>query len=69
MPYSARLAEEIDTAYGVKADLTPLYDGQGTLEIIVDGEVVFSTETTERFPEEGEVVELVKPFSAPSSNS
>ncbi len=64
-PFSARLAEELDNAFGVKAELTPLYDGQGTLDILVDDQVVFSSAQTERFPEDGEIVDLLKQYSPP----
>ena len=35
--------------------------GQGQLDVIVDGDVVFSRQQAGRFPTAGEIVEAVKP--------
>ena len=47
----------------MEAELVPHYDGQGNLDIIVDNQVVFSSLQLERFPEDGEIVGLLKQFT------
>jgi len=57
------LTEELRGALGVEAELIPVYDGQGTLDIIVDDQLVFSSLQLERFPEDGEIFGLLKQFT------
>ena len=41
-------------------ETVPEYDGEGNLDIYADNLVVFSSRETGRFPEEGEIVKLLK---------
>ncbi len=58
-PIAARLAWEIQEAYGLKSELVGSRRS-GAFEVILEGERVFSKETSRRFPEKGEVVDLLR---------
>ena len=47
------MAEELQNAFGVKANLIPGHGG--IFDVVVDGEVVFSKHKEGRFPNPGEV--------------
>jgi selenoprotein W-related protein len=53
------MAEELQKALGVKANLIP--GSRGIFDIIVDGKLVFSKYEMRRFPEQGEIVDKLKP--------
>ena len=38
----------------------PEYDGEGNLDVFADNLVVFSSKETGRFPEDGEIVAILK---------
>ena len=51
------MAAELKDAFGVKAEL--IESSGGIFDVIVDGKLVYSKQETGRFPDEGEVVELM----------
>ena len=57
-PNAVSLADELHKVLGVKANLVP--GGNGIFDVIVDGEMVFSTSKVGRFPKPGEVVAKLK---------
>ena len=57
-PRAARLADELNNAFDVKAKLMPGWIG--TFDVIVDGRLVFSKSKAGRLPASGEVISLVK---------
>ena len=57
-PDAVSLADELHKVLGVKANLVP--GGNGIFDVIVDGELVFSTSKVGRFPKPGEVVAKLK---------
>lgn len=52
------MAEELQKAFGVKANLIP--GSEGAFDVIADGKLVFSKYETGRFPQEGEVANKLK---------
>jgi len=52
------LAAELRSALDTKSELVA--SGGGVFEISVDGKLVFSKRRTGRFPEDGEVLELIR---------
>jgi selT/selW/selH-like putative selenoprotein len=52
------LAEELQKAYGVKANIIP--GSKGIFDVIVDGKLVFSKYETGRFPQQGEVPDKLR---------
>jgi hypothetical protein len=56
------MAAEIETAVaGAQVEIVPEYDGEGNLDIYADNLTVFSSrEQGGRFPEEGEIVKILK---------
>lgn len=64
MPRALRARDEIQTAYP-KAQVELVRKPGGFFDVVVDGKTLFSKNkkigtTTERFPEIGEVVSLIK---------
>lgn len=60
------MADEISEAFKVEAKLKQgLF---GTFDIIVDGRPVFSKSQIGRFPDKGEVVEIIKGMQASTPN-
>jgi selenoprotein W-related protein len=53
------LAAELIQHLGVIAQLTP--GSGGIFEVIADGKVIFSKKAVGRFPEEGEIVGMLRP--------
>lgn len=60
--YAASLAKEVTTAFGseVEVETVPEFDGEGNLDVFVDNFVLFSSRTSGRFLEEGEIVALLR---------
>ena len=56
------LAAELKESFEVEAEL--LSGERGDFEVIVDGEKVFSKKILSRFPEPGEITQLIRPWSA-----
>ena len=52
----------MNEAFGVDAEL--IKDGKGIFDVALDGELVFSKYTEDRFPEDGEVVERIRARSS-----
>jgi len=52
------MAEELQEAFGVKANIVP--GRKGIFDVIVDGKLVFSKYKTGRFPQKGEVAGKLK---------
>jgi len=55
------LADELKNAMQVESKLVA--SGGGVFEITVDGKLIFSKKSLDRFPEEGEVLELIRSAS------
>jgi len=55
------LADELKNSLNVESKLVA--SGGGVFEITVDGETIFSKRSLERFPEDGEVLELIRSAS------
>ena len=52
------MAAELDKALGVKTEL--IQGRGGVFDVVVDGKKVFSKHDLDRFPEEGEVLGLIR---------
>jgi selT/selW/selH-like putative selenoprotein len=52
------LAAELQAAFGVDAELAP--GANGVFDVTVDGNAVFSKHGQGRFPNEGEVVAIIR---------
>ena len=57
-PNAASLADELQKAFGVEANLVP--GRNGIFDVIVDGNLVFSKFESGRFPNPGEVTSKLK---------
>lgn len=51
------MADDIRDRYGIRAEL--VRGSGGVFEVSVDDELIFSKEKTGRFPEPGEIVEML----------
>lgn len=40
--------------------IVPEYDGEGNLDVYADYELIFSSRKEDRYPEDGELVKLLK---------
>ena len=59
LPRASSLEAELKSRFpGVKTKL--ISSGGGVYEIILDGELIFSKKTLGRFPDDGELVALIK---------
>lgn len=58
MPRAAGLAAELKSALGVDAEL--IAGSNGIFNVIVDGKKIFSRHESGRFPDDGEIVSLLK---------
>ena len=59
LPRASSLEAELKSKFpGVETKL--ILSGGGVYEIILDGELIFSKKTLGRFPDDGEVVALIK---------
>ena len=59
LPRASSLEAELKSKFpGVETKL--ISSGGGVYEIILDGELIFSKKTLGRFPDDGEVVTLIK---------
>jgi selT/selW/selH-like putative selenoprotein len=54
------MAEELQEAFGVKANIIPILGRKGIFDVIVDGKLVFSKYETGRLPQQGEVAGKLK---------
>jgi selenoprotein W-related protein len=52
------LAAELKQALGADCDL--IASGGGVFEVAVDGKMVFSKKALDRFPDDGEVLRLIR---------
>jgi len=52
------LADEIKSQFSLEAEL--IRTGGGVFEIEIDNELVFSKKAEDRFPEDNEVIDLIK---------
>ncbi len=52
------MGDELQAAFGAEVEL--IAGSGGVFEVDVDGKNIFSKKALNRFPEEGEVVELIK---------
>ena len=59
LPRASSLEAELKSRFpGVETKL--ISSGGGVYEIILDGELIFSKKTLGRFPDDGEVIALIK---------
>ena len=59
LPRASSLEAELKSKFpGVETKL--ILSGGGVYEIILDGELIFSKKTLGRFPDDGEVIALIK---------
>ena len=58
LPKAASLADAIEAEYGIKPDL--IKSGGGVFEVEVDGDLVFSKKAQFRFPENQEIINILK---------
>ena len=58
LPYAASLAEVITKTFGIEPKL--VRGNKGIFDIVVDGKLIFSKYDTGRFPENGEIVKLLR---------
>ena len=59
-PRASRLEEELRAAFGADINVELVAGSGGVYEITVDGDIVFSKKTLGRFPEEGEIIALMR---------
>lgn len=57
-PRAASLAKALEDELGIKAEL--IKSGGGVFEIEADGELVFSKKKEYRFPEDTEIIQILK---------
>jgi len=57
-PQAARVAAEIEEKYPEEVECVP--GSGGVFKIIVDGKVLFDKKIMGRYPEEGEILSLIK---------
>ena len=61
LPRAAGLASELLKKYGTKiTQLSMLPSDGGVYEIIKDGSLIFSKKKLDRFPDDGEIVNLIE---------
>ncbi len=61
LPRAAGLASELLEKYGTNVDeLILLPSGGGVYEITKNGELIFSKKKLDRFPDDGEIIELIE---------
>jgi selT/selW/selH-like putative selenoprotein len=58
LPQAASLADAIQKECNITPEL--IQSSGGVFDVIADGKLIFSKKTTGRFPENTEVIELVK---------
>lgn len=54
------MEEELQTAFGPDAQVALIAGSGGVFEIVVDGRRIFSKKQSGRFPEDGEILGLIK---------
>jgi selenoprotein W-related protein len=54
LPQASSLAAEIESSFGVKSELIP--SKGGCFEVVADGQLVYSKNELDRFPENAEVI-------------
>ena len=54
------MAEEVKEALGIDAEQKPVPYPHGTFDVYVNGELIFSKSETERLPDKGEIVTLIR---------
>jgi len=61
LPRAASLANEILEKYGTDVkELTLIPSGGGVFEVIKNGDLIFSKKSLDRFPDDGEVMNLIE---------
>ena len=61
LPRAASLANEILEKYGTDVkELTLIPSGGGVFEVIKNGDLIFSKKRLDRFPDDGEVMNLIE---------
>ena len=58
--YAVSLADEISAAFDAEIEIVPEYGGEGNLDVFADNLVVFSSRESGRYPEDGEIVKILK---------
>jgi Rdx family len=54
---------EIEAATEAAAEMTP--GGKGQFDVLADGNLIFSKQSLDRFPDDGEIVRLLDGANAP----
>lgn len=60
-PRASSLEDELNKEFD--ADIVLIASSDGVYEIVVDGKNIFSKKTLNRFPEDGEIVTLIRSWS------
>ena len=61
LPRAASLANKILEKYGTDVkELTLIPSGGGVFEVIKNGDLIFSKKSLDRFPDDGEVMNLIE---------
>ena len=61
LPRAASLANEILEKYGTDVkELTLIPSGGGVFEVVKNGDLIFSKKSLDRFPDDGEVMNLIE---------
>ena len=61
LPRAASLANEILEKYGTDVkELTLIPSGGGVFEVIKNGDLIFSKKSLDRFPDDGETMNLIE---------
>ena len=61
LPRAASLVNEILEKYGTDVkELTLIPSGGGVFEVIKNGDLIFSKKSLDRFPDDGEVMNLIE---------
>ncbi len=59
-PRAVSLAAELKDSLDAQVEL--LSGERGDFEVVIDGELVFSKKSLSRFPEDGEITNLIRPW-------
>ena len=64
MPKATSLAAAIQDALGVETDV--VVGGRGQFDVVADGELIFSKQKEQRFPEPDEVIGALRSLAVPT---
>ncbi|MEJ6515785.1 MAG: Rdx family protein [Pseudomonadales bacterium] len=52
------MAAELANGLGIEAEMLP--EGEGIFDVVLDGQIIFSKYNVHRFPNTGEIADLVR---------